>query len=289
MGVDKILFDMEKRALKKEEEAKKKALSEKYSSDSTGSSSSDFNTSNYSSLNHNSAYIPNHGFDGCVILFSVVFIAGVICLNLWAFGYPITHYISNFYNYLISTFGVINVAIAFGTIALPVGYIFFKIRENKRILYGYLEIGFGVFSTIITVGEKNGDAPLRDIGNANLATYIALFASIYIIVRGFDNLQQGKKQIKEYNRLLESSEKNELDTVKYLLESGVDVNCKTREGFTPLILAVQKGNLEIAKILIIKGANVDAKAKDGLTALDLAKKNNHTELINLLASAKVAS
>jgi hypothetical protein len=266
MGVDKILFDMEKRALKKEEEAKKKA------------SQSGLNSPVYSTHNADR----ESGLAGLFIIGFVVIPVLII------YNTNFLKYISDLFHYVASLIGVVQAAIVFGTTALPLGYVFFKIREKKRILYGYLEISFGVCSAILTVGKQTEWNTFSGTNKVDLVIYVALFTSIYIIVRGFDNRQQGKKQIKACEDLLKSSEQNQIDTVKYLLESGVDVNCKFSDGLTPLMLAVDKGNIEVVQLLLNKGAEIELRAKDGTTALKIAEKNKNTELMKLL-SAKADS
>jgi len=260
MGVDRILFEMEKRALREEERRK-----------------------------GNAAKRTSSNFEDIFALFaSLLFILAIVGIFYFIISRTnlfvnISNMFSKIYGNVVSIITPVPAAIAFGTIALPLGYIFFKIREKKRILYGYLEIGFGVFSAVFTVGDKN---PGTSLGNANLVTYVVLFTSIYIIVRGFDNLQQGRKQTRECNRLLDSSEQNQIETVKYLIESGIDVNFKSSEGVTPLMLAVENGNIEIAQFLLNKEADRAIKANNGDTALKIAEKNKNVDLINLLNHPK---
>jgi ankyrin repeat protein len=60
-------------------------------------------------------------------------------------------------------------------------------------------------------------------------------------------------------------------TTAQLLLAGADVNAPSREGETPLMLAVRGNHPELVKTLIEKGADVDAAATvSGSTALILA-------------------
>ena len=69
-----------------------------------------------------------------------------------------------------------------------------------------------------------------------------------------------------------SNTPNNLETVKYLVEHGADVNAKTKDGWTALMIASKyANNLETVKYLIEKGSDVNAKkTKDGWTALMIA-------------------
>jgi ankyrin repeat protein len=83
------------------------------------------------------------------------------------------------------------------------------------------------------------------------------------------------------------AEKKEI--AKYLINSGVEVNCVYDEAnygrVTPLIAAVKMGDVEIIKTLIEKGADLNEKSDYGTTAdlvLKASVKKNLPELIKLL-------
>ena len=65
--------------------------------------------------------------------------------------------------------------------------------------------------------------------------------------------------------------KNKTEVVKILLENGADVNAKSEDGFTPLMMAF--GNIEIMTLLLELGADVNAKTKNGMTSLMIGIKN----------------
>ncbi len=66
---------------------------------------------------------------------------------------------------------------------------------------------------------------------------------------------------------IESSHENKLETIKFLLEKGADVNARGNEGYTPLHLAVGNKDQDLVHLLLEKGANPDLKNKWGHTAL----------------------
>ncbi len=57
-----------------------------------------------------------------------------------------------------------------------------------------------------------------------------------------------------------------MDVMGILIDKGADVNARSKNGATALILAADKGNAEIVKFLIDRGADINAKDGNG-TAL----------------------
>jgi cytohesin len=74
----------------------------------------------------------------------------------------------------------------------------------------------------------------------------------------------------------------DLDLVELLLEAGANVNATGANGITPLMVSVEAGDDELAEILLSRGADVNAKAKGGWTSLVLACETGSTETIKLL-------
>ena len=61
------------------------------------------------------------------------------------------------------------------------------------------------------------------------------------------------------------------ETVKFLLESGADVNKTTGTGWTPLLTAVVGDQCDCAEILIKAGAGVNVEVSSGCVALNYKK------------------
>jgi hypothetical protein len=57
-----------------------------------------------------------------------------------------------------------------------------------------------------------------------------------------------------------------------LFVKGIDVNAKTKSGYTPLHLAAQYQPEVVPLLLDVEGIDVDVKARNGYTALHLAAK-----------------
>ena len=71
-------------------------------------------------------------------------------------------------------------------------------------------------------------------------------------------------------RLFVAIRKKDLESVKFCLQNGFDINAKNKIGSSPLHEAAIRENLEIVKTLIQNGANINAKDKDGETPLHYA-------------------
>jgi quinoprotein dehydrogenase-associated probable ABC transporter substrate-binding protein len=82
------------------------------------------------------------------------------------------------------------------------------------------------------------------------------------------------------------------DIAQELLERGADVNAKSKEGVTALMIAAAHNNPPMIGLLIDAGADINAKNDQGKTAQDVAKLNDNAEAaqaIFVLGTAKSAS
>ena len=75
-----------------------------------------------------------------------------------------------------------------------------------------------------------------------------------------------------------------------LLNTGIDINKKNKDGWTALHIAASKNRLEIVELLIENGAEVDSKGdpstifiwQRGFTPLHYATVNGHKDIVELL-------
>jgi ankyrin repeat protein len=85
--------------------------------------------------------------------------------------------------------------------------------------------------------------------------------------------------------LHDAARKDNVEITRLLLQNGADVNAKTvRSNRTPLHFASDCGNFEIAQLLLQKGADVNAISKNGSSPLHLAieESNLHVDIVKLL-------
>ena len=79
---------------------------------------------------------------------------------------------------------------------------------------------------------------------------------------------------------------NDIETVKFLIDKGADVNTCTNSGTTPLMHAARLGYLEMCLLLMEKGADVNVK--DQLldyTAMHYAADSGKVEILDALLTA----
>ena len=87
--------------------------------------------------------------------------------------------------------------------------------------------------------------------------------------------------------LYRAAEQGDIDTVKYLIDKGADVNQRGGGGVlndsNALSAACSKGDIAIVKLLLERGAIVDAASGNmGWTPLSSAAWQGHTDIVNLL-------
>jgi len=77
-------------------------------------------------------------------------------------------------------------------------------------------------------------------------------------------------------RLHLAVERGHLESVRFLLGMGAEVNHTDAEGEAPLALACGHHNMEMAQLLVEGGADVNARGRNGETCLARACKSDHS-------------
>lgn len=75
------------------------------------------------------------------------------------------------------------------------------------------------------------------------------------------------------------------EATQLLLERGADINARSPNGSTPLMMAIHEGHDEMAGYLIKRGADRKVRNERGDAALDWAVKYNRTTIAKLIGSA----
>jgi len=84
---------------------------------------------------------------------------------------------------------------------------------------------------------------------------------------------------------LRAAKNGNIKKARALINQGVDVNTKTDQGISGLMIATYWNNIEIVKLLIDGSANVNEKDNYGETALMRAARRGNTEIVELLKNA----
>lgn len=100
-----------------------------------------------------------------------------------------------------------------------------------------------------------------------------------MIDRGADPFKTG---FKGETLLHLAANDNALEAARLLLESGLAVDARDKDGRSPLHLAVFKGHGEMTALLIAHGADAALADRRGRTPLHLARVGGHPELISLM-------
>lgn len=101
---------------------------------------------------------------------------------------------------------------------------------------------------------------------------------------GADLVDDGRLRSKGWTELHAAVALDRTDEVERIVrkkERG-SLDCRDKEGRTPLHLAASKGQVDCAKLLLGAGVHVDARSKDGRTALFRAAANGDRPMVELL-------
>ncbi len=76
-----------------------------------------------------------------------------------------------------------------------------------------------------------------------------------------------------------------IETVKFVVQSGAQLDIQDKFGRTALHKAIYNGYIETVKFLVQSGAKLDIQDKDGWTALNNASLNGHIETVKFLVQS----
>jgi len=82
--------------------------------------------------------------------------------------------------------------------------------------------------------------------------------------------------------------KQDIETLKYLIEIGIDIESENNYGERPIHISCNNGCLEIVKLLIEQGANIEAETTNTRERpIHCACSYNHLEIVKLLLEKNV--
>ena len=71
-----------------------------------------------------------------------------------------------------------------------------------------------------------------------------------------------------------------------IIDAGADIETKSNNGYSPLLIASHSGSLDVVKLLVRAGAGVRVADPEGATCLGLASDAGHTETVRYLVGLK---
>ncbi|KRT84770.1 Ankyrin repeat-containing protein [Oryctes borbonicus] len=146
--------------------------------------------------------------------------------------------------------------------------------------------GFSPLSVAVRYGYFDTNEPLlretkvKIKGDVNNALPVSAANGRLTIVRLLLNSGANVDNINGNKLLLAAATEGHLDVVKTLLEKGADANVRTKEGYTPLSIAIRRGHIAIAKILLKYLGVQNLQDVDQL--FFLAVRYGHLNIIHLL-------
>ena len=93
----------------------------------------------------------------------------------------------------------------------------------------------------------------------------------------------------QWTPLMLAAQTGTFEMVKYLVDSGADVNATNHKNWTALMQAAAYGTVEMVKYLVEHGADVNATNEDGWSVLQIARNNEMSELVQYLTTPKSKS
>jgi excisionase family DNA binding protein len=128
----------------------------------------------------------------------------------------------------------------------------------------------------------NGDA-----SSARLSLHRAVndgdFSSLQgLIAAGSD---VNARSAEEWTPLMLATIKGHAEMIEALLKNGADSNARNRKGWTALMFAISMSDADTVRLLLAGGANINARDKEGKTALMQATNENNRECVKILLEA----
>jgi ankyrin repeat protein len=139
--------------------------------------------------------------------------------------------------------------------------------------------------------DAKGDTPLQfAASNGNLAMVKLLLnkgAAVDAATTGAVQVRKGPVALSHLTALMYAAPYGTPELVRTLIDAGAKVNARDIRDMTPLMLAVssETQNAEVVRLLLEKGADVKAKSNLGETALDWARKFGNPAVIQMLERA----
>lgn len=131
--------------------------------------------------------------------------------------------------------------------------------------------------------EKDGSFYVFFISEAYIpGRYTPDLAQINPVIESFQQIREGEQPKPTVDDLLNAADGGRVTAIRALIDKGVDVNGKSKSGWTALMASVAKGELRTARLLVDKGADVNIQNNQGQTPLILASHWGYVQMMELL-------
>ncbi|MFH1714984.1 MAG: ankyrin repeat domain-containing protein [Elusimicrobiota bacterium] len=112
-----------------------------------------------------------------------------------------------------------------------------------------------------------------------------------VMLSGLENIDEAKRDIEETNALYGAffvfARRGDQAGLGLLLTRGLDINNKTKNDLTALLIASREERVEVVSFLLEHGANINAVDDNGFSALRFAVEKKNAQLVNVLLKAKI--
>lgn len=133
--------------------------------------------------------------------------------------------------------------------------------------------------------ETRGIGPdMKDL-NVSKAMHLAVSASSTEVVAYLTKVYPEALEIfgpRNWRPLHRAARDNALGSVEVLLKNGAEVDSRTRNGWTALLLAAENGHDDVIRMLIQYHADPDARTGRGKTGVQVAENEKHFSTVSLL-------
>lgn len=138
------------------------------------------------------------------------------------------------------------------------------------------------FST--SSGQAENGSALKGKGAPRLSLHRAVDEGDFAAVRSLIEMgaDVNARSNDEWTPLMLATIKGHTEMVEALLKNGADSNARNRKGWTALMFAVSMSDADTIRILLRAGANINARDKEGKTALMQAANENNRESVGVL-------
>jgi len=151
---------------------------------------------------------------------------------------------------------------------------------------------FPNFEFVVFKGKTRNHKIIFNITENNIsdATFKYLNLSPIKIEFKYKDVGNKSSSIDKYAKadLFDAIEKGDIEKVKKIIASEMDVNCKDTSGNTPLIVSSFYGHNKIVELLIAKGADLYMRNNHGTNALGFAADKGNTNIVKLLLASGVS-